>query len=300
MAVLRGFQWSDLDGLLQVREAALPSAAGQRLGDRERLAADLERAGGQPERDLWVVEEGGQIVAYGRLAPWYDPRGLQVEIVVRPEQRGRGLGRALLRRLGSWAERRGSDFLAAVVDERVPEVGEFLRKQGFRVYVERQHMRLEPIRIPVVRPVGGYRLRAAGLEDAAVLAEVSNATFGERGGVADAEGYRRYLTESKVGVRVAEREADEAVAGLVETYGREVSIDGGLAISGHIASLAVRPEEQGRGLGHWLLAVGIGACSAAGWPSVELNVDCDNGAALHLYEWAGFRRVYGYAEYRRP
>ena len=190
--------------------------------------------------------------------------------------------------------------LGAVVRDDDREASEFVRRRGFEPFVARQHLRLRPVVLPVARPVPGYRLRQAEVEECAGLAALTNAAYGANGrvGGADAEGYRRYLEESGARVWVAESGAGE-LAGLCEVYGRDVEVDGAVVRSGHIASLAVHPGRRGQGLGRWLLSAGIGTCREAGWPTVELNVDRDNAPALGLYESVGFRAVYAYVVYRR-
>ena len=83
MVRVRGFRWSDLDGVL----AAHNSAAGAGAATRAGLEAELRRGPGRAERSVWVVAEGERIEGYGRLRPWHSPGWLQVEVVVRPERR---------------------------------------------------------------------------------------------------------------------------------------------------------------------------------------------------------------------
>lgn len=300
MALLRRFRWSDLDGVLAVRNAEVGLVASQLPTTREGLEAYWRRALLRPERDLWLVERAGEVVAYGSLGPWHSAEWLQVEIVVHPEWRGRGFGQALLRRLVSRARALGVSYLGAVADDVQEETVDFLRRRGFEAFLPREHMRLRPIVAPQARPVAAYRLRPGVVEESAALARLTNAAYGdgEPVGQADAAGYRRYLAESRARVLVVEEAAGGQLCGLCEVYGRDVAIEGAIVQSGHIASLAVDPAHRRRGLGRWLLAGGIELCQETGWPSAELNVDRDNAAARRLYESVGFRPVYGFTVYR--
>ena len=286
----RVFRWADLDGLLAVWEASALSLAGQSFAGPEQFVRQWQSGGAWAERDLWVAEDGGGIVGYGGLRPWHSPGWLQGEVVVHPEWRGRGVGSALLQQLVQEAAGRGQRYLGATAPDHPPEVGRFLQSRGFEPFIPRLHLRLRPVVVPGYQVVRGHRVRPAGREESALLAEVTNAAYGpsERVGPADAEGYRRYL------------EGSGQVVGLCETYGRQVAIDGVTQTSGHIASLAILPDHRRRGLGRWLLARGIRYCQQKDWPTVELNVDRDNQPARRLYENVGFQPVYAYTVYRLP
>ncbi|KAA2284603.1 GNAT family N-acetyltransferase [Arenimonas fontis] len=56
-------------------------------------------------------------------------------------------------------------------------------------------------------------------------------------------------------------------------------------------SIAVDPAERGRGLGRRLLADAERQARAAGRDGLRLEVRADNGAAIALYEAAGYRRL---------
>ncbi len=297
MGQLRPFRWGDLEPVLEVRNRSAGVGAGQPPATRAAFEAYWRKGEAQAERDIWVAVEGAEVRAYGALRPWGRAGWLGVEVVVDPEARRRGLGRALLERLVAEARARGTLTLAATAPDRPAEPGEFLRRQGFRLELARQHMRLQPIRVPDARAVPGCRLRPASQDESTALAALTNLAYGP--GSTDEATYRRYLQDSGARVWAAERSGGAELLGLCEAHGRETALDGRVLISGHIASLAVHPKERRQGLGRWLLAAGIGYCLETGWPTVELNVDCDNLPARRLYESVGFTRSYGYAVYRR-
>ncbi len=299
MVRLRRFRWSDLDGLLAVRNAGAVAEASQSPSSREGLAAHWSQGSVRAERDLWVVEGQENILAYGGLRPWHSPGWLQVEIAVLPAWQDQGLGDALLRRLVGDARQRATTYLCAVAGDEPAAASRFLLRNGFQPLVARQHMRLRPIVVPPVRPVPGFALRLARLNDCAALAGVNNAAYatGERSGRADEAGYRRFIEESGARVWVA-TESAVRIVGLCEVRETEATLDGAAAKTGHIGSLAVLPSHRRRGLGAWLLAQGVALCQEAGRPSVELNVDRDNVPALQLYMRSGFQSVYTFTVYR--
>ncbi|PSK97560.1 mycothiol synthase [Haloactinopolyspora alba] len=70
---------------------------------------------------------------------------------------------------------------------------------------------------------------------------------------------------------------------------------------GEIYVLGVAPSAHGRGLGAALTAAGLRHLSdVAGVGTVQLYVEGDNTAAVHLYERMGFRRYAVDVAYRRP
>ncbi len=91
------------------------------------------------------------------------------------------------------------------------------------------------------------------------------------------------------------------LAGVPATRTYLVAADGdrlvgyvGLFASGDAAdiqTLAVRTDQQRRGLGGQLLEAALGAAADRGAFSVLLEVRADNDAALRLYEAAGFERL---------
>jgi len=301
MARTRVFQPHDFDGILAVQNASALGEAGQGKASRTSLEAYWALGKAHRREQLWVVEEEGQIVAYGGLRPWHSPEWLQAEVVVHPARRGEGIGQALLGRLVSEARQRGAAYLCAVAPDLAKETGAFLEGRGFRPFIRRQHMRLQPVVAPRVAGVAGFAVRAAGPADCEALARVNNAAYatGERVGRANAAGYERFIAESGAQVWVAEEVPGGPVVGLCEVRQAEATLEVTPVCTGHIGSLAVLPAYQGRGLGRWLLARGIDLCRQRGWPTVELNVDRDNWRALHLYESSGFRVVYAFTVYRR-
>ena len=60
---------------------------------------------------------------------------------------------------------------------------------------------------------------------------------------------------------------------------------------GHIRIVIAEPRAQGQGLGHQLLAAGLGALQDAGAPGAYLDTYAGLDAARRVYEKAGFRLV---------
>ncbi|HPL29138.1 MAG TPA: GNAT family N-acetyltransferase, partial [Anaerolineae bacterium] len=128
MVRVRRFRWSDLDGVLAVRNACVTAGAGQGPATREGLAAYWSQGGVRAERDVWVVQGQDDLLAYGGLRPWHSPGWLQVEVAVLPAWRGQGLGGALLRRLSDDARQRRTAYLCAVAADEPAVAGRFLAR----------------------------------------------------------------------------------------------------------------------------------------------------------------------------
>jgi ribosomal-protein-alanine acetyltransferase len=96
-------------------------------------------------------------------------------------------------------------------------------------------------------------------------------------------GFRHAIRSPSIDLLVADR--DGAALGYAAVHRRAGST---LA---HLASIAVRPDVSGQGLGRRLLEGAEAATLAQGCTRLRLEVRADNAAAQRLYERAGFRRV---------
>ncbi|HLS79046.1 MAG TPA: GNAT family N-acetyltransferase [Nocardia sp.] len=79
----------------------------------------------------WVVEEDGAVVAY-LVADLIDGNAHIDQVSVRPELRGRGLGKLLIDRLVAWARERGLAAITLTTFTEVPWNGPYYARIGFR------------------------------------------------------------------------------------------------------------------------------------------------------------------------
>ncbi len=97
--------------------------------------------------------------------------------------------------------------------------------------------------------------------------------------------YMRQLIESAESATwIAEEDADLIGFSIVEWRA-----EGG-KLSAYIQTLEVHPVFRGRGVGAELLSRAESSASAAGAHIIELHVDVENAAAIHLYESRGYAR----------
>lgn len=127
------------------------------LADFERLPGPDEAAaarftedavGARPRFDLDVAEHGGEVVAYAVYFMTYStflarPSLYLEDLYVRPDRRGRGIGRALLERLAGVAVERGAGrFEWSVLDWNL-RAQKFYRALGAAILPEWRSCRLE-------------------------------------------------------------------------------------------------------------------------------------------------------------
>lgn len=91
--------------------------------------------------DVVVAEDGGRLLAASlglmTYSTWRGARGLYiVDLFVRPDARGRGIGEALLRRQAGKFRDRGAQFIKLEVDESNPGAERFYARLGFRKKTE--------------------------------------------------------------------------------------------------------------------------------------------------------------------
>ncbi|CAN5439125.1 GNAT family N-acetyltransferase [soil metagenome] len=104
------------------------------LAPYEEAFAEID---GDPRHLLLVGDEGGEVVACLQLTvlPCLTHGGRrrgQVEGVrVRADQRGRGVGRELLRQASAWCVGQGCGVVQLTTDKRRPEALRFYRSLGF-------------------------------------------------------------------------------------------------------------------------------------------------------------------------
>jgi mycothiol synthase len=205
----------------------------------------------------------------------------EVELAVHPEQRGRGLGTALARRIAdelgdfdAWAH--GDHPAATAIAERL----------GMRRVRTLLQLRA-PVPAGADAAGGGDRLpdgtRPYEPDDASALLALNAASF------ADHPEQGR-MTADDLAARMAEPWHDDA--NLVVAPG-EAGLDAFTWVKpeGEVAELyvlGVSPQAQGAGLGRRMLEATFVRMRALGATTAHLYVEGDNEPALALYRRAGF------------
>ncbi|RBY89377.1 GNAT family N-acetyltransferase [Blastococcus sp. TF02A-30] len=250
-----------------------------------------------------VTDDDGALAGYATVlaSPTYrDEQRIYLEGRVRPDLRGRGLGRALL----DWQLARGAQLRA----ERYPEVPTRLvvEVHGTMPALERlaaragltaerwyRSMERSLHALPEPRPVDGVRLVPFDAARDDEVRRAHNAAFTEHHGSSerDPDTWRRLFTGTRAfrpDLSVLALE-DGAVVGYVLASVFEADTEARGYREVHFGQIGVLPAARGRGLASAMIATALREAVGHECASAALEVDSDNvTGALRLYEGLGF------------
>lgn len=281
--------------------------------------ADAARAtdGHPPLSDQTRVHlQRGTVLAVLTTGPAQAPTGAAVlapentaavlELVVHPEHRRRGLGRALAQAAADAVREQGIRDVSVWAHGMLPGSRALAEAHGLTPVRELRRMSLDARSLAALtapEPAEGVRLRPyrPGTDDAAWLA-LNAAAFAEhpeQGSLtqADLEDRRAEDWFDADGFLLAEREADGVLLGYHWTK-VEPAADPAAVQTGEVYAVGVSPDAQGLGLGRALTVAGLVHMRGRGVHHVDLYVDADNTAAVRLYEQLGFVLDAADAQYR--
>jgi mycothiol synthase len=236
----------------------------------------------EPGRAVAIAAPGGSGELDGlAVGTVRDGVAWSIELTVRPERRGHGLGRALL-----------TAILAAAPDGLPPEVWAY--RPGPAQHRLAAAFGLAPVRRllhlrggTAVQPVPappGVTLRGFAPGDQAGVIAVHNAAFTTE--LLDDDLMADRLARSFMGPgNLVVAEADGKIIGYAWMASPRPDGEGE---GGELFLLAVHPERGGGGLGRALLAAGLGLLAGRGVDRATLYVDGANTPAVRLYERLGF------------
>ncbi|MFD7613429.1 mycothiol synthase [Streptomyces sp. NPDC059828] len=232
----------------------------------------------------FLLTVAGDLRGYAQLEDTDPVEAPAAELVVHPNHRGRGHGRALGnallaasgKRLRVWAHggKSAARHLAQVL--------------GLTLFRELRQLRrpLSPLDIPEPDLPDDVTIRTfiPGQDDAAWIA-VNAAAFAhhpEQGSLTqrDLDDRKQEPWFDPKGFFLAERGGE-----ILGFHWTKVHAEEQL---GEVYVVGLRPDAQGSGLGKALTAIGLRHLAAEGLPTAMLYVDADNTAALRLYERLGF------------
>ncbi|MFF7898534.1 mycothiol synthase [Streptomyces sp. NPDC088817] len=269
------------EAVLGLLEAAARVDERQAVSEQGRLQL---RGGARAGVSHLLLSVDGELVGYAQLEDTDPVEAPAAELVVHPEHRGHGHGRALGaallaasgKRLRVWAHggQSAARHLAQVL--------------GLTLFRELRQMRRPLTDLDLPEPVlpEGVTVRAfvPGRDDAAWLA-VNAEAFAhhpEQGSLTQRDLDDRMAQPwfDPQGFFLAERDGRLAGFHWTKTH-REERL-------GEVYVLGVRPGAQGGGLGRALTLIGLRHLAAQGLPTAMLYVDADNEAAVSVYERLGF------------
>ncbi len=260
--------------------------------------------------------DGGGLAAYAHLDVTDPVEWPSAELVVAPQLRRAGLGRALV----DEALRRTDGHLRLWAHGELPEASAMAERLGFRrsrVLWQMRRSLLAPL--PRIQPAPGVTVRTfvPGTDDDRWLALNAKAfaDHPEQGGWTREDLHRRMAEEwfDPAGFFLAERDGTLVAFHWTKVHGasadtphvhpHEHPLDGphehphthttapmvhGHEPIGEVYVLGVDPDAQGLGLGRMLTVTGLRHLRAKGLHQVMLYVEADNAAAIRLYESLGF------------
>src|SRR5690348_1819241 len=258
-------------------------------------------------RDFTVMT-GGEIAGYAYLDPpsaGGDHQGegeVTGELVIHPEHRRQGLGRALT---GKLADATGGHVLRLWAHGDLPAAAALARTAGFERFRALWQMR-RSLREPLDRPVlpAGRTLRTfvpgRDEDDWLSLNGRAFAKHPEQGGWTrhDLELREREPWFDPAGFFIAEHDGLMAGFHWTKVHPPKPGTPGPGV--GEVYVVGVDPAEQGSGLGRALTLAGLHHLRDRGAAEAMLYADEDNVPAIRMYEALGFTRATVDAMYRRP
>jgi ribosomal protein S18 acetylase RimI-like enzyme len=224
------------------------------------------------------------LVGFANLTPGDE---IELQGIVHPAYRRRGIGRALLDAAVRECRHRGASGLTLVCEEAAPSGQAFAQAVG-AAYRDAEH-RMELDRAAYAqRPAPQWTLaiEPAGIEDLEALAAMRSGSCSLDRGNARAWAMR-YLRRPKQRFYIGRLGAEPV--GMLRVSAVEPRV--------FVHSFVVRPEYRGRGYGRQILMSVLNRLIAEGWAHIMLEVATDNEVALTLYRSCGFHRVATYLYY---
>jgi mycothiol synthase len=307
----------DLPAWLELVRTGQRADGEHELMGAEELAADFEDTTWSPETDARLVQTAtGELVGdavvstmgagreFARIFCWGS---------VRPDRRGRGLGRELF----GWLVRRGTERYAEL-DTDVPGMleagcavghpaGRLFERFGFAPTRYWSHM-AHDLGGPPAAGGDGLSVTRYREELCDRVRRAHNEAFADHWGSAErtAETWREHIVghplfRPELSFVVLDGVSrDPTVAAYLMSYEMEPA-EPGMAPGGYIGQIGTRRSWRGRGLASALVGAALSAMKDAGYERATLTVDTDNPTGAHgLYERLGFATERQYVSYQRP
>lgn len=282
---LRAFTWVDLPAYTRV----LNSVSGGPPLTLEQTRALLGQPGVQPERNLFLAQEGQAIIGSLLVVPEPLIHRAILELGVLPANRHRGIGAALLEKGLAHSRTLGARHVNASCHPGDLAANALLRSRQFHE-VRRQWLMRSTAAVPPSLPLPpGQSLRALSEHDLHAFTHLQNRSFkaswGYHPNTPEEQAYRVRLDGGNFNDVVALFAGETPVSFCWTRLSRE-----GAQHHGIIWMIGTDPAVRAKGLARTVLVEGIRRLHAQGATTFELAVYADNPAAIRLYQSVGFYR----------
>jgi mycothiol synthase len=279
--------------VLALVEAARLADGVAPLSEHGMLHLRYDRAGRSGGGDFIAVADG-EIAGYAYLDPPSAEGEVTGELVIHPERRRQGLGRALTGELAAAAD---GHVLRLWAHGDLPAAAALARAAGFDRFRALWQMRRslrEPLDQPVLPAGRTLRTFVPGQDEDEWLS-LNGRAFAKH---PEQGGWTRHDLELReqepwfdpAGFFIAERDGQMAGFHWTKVHGPGL---------GEVYVVGVDPAEQGSGLGRALTLAGLQHLRDLGVGQAMLYVDEDNVPAIRMYEALGFTRAKVDVMYRR-
>ena len=280
----------------EITELAFAAAAVDEMAPlSEHVLIHLHHGGDEADEHLIASDDAGKILGYLHLDQTDTVAGSVVEVVVHPDFRKQGIGRALIEfassksndpRMRLWAhgELASAYSLAATLGfAKTRELWQ-MRRSLFAPLpkaTENENLTIRPFQV--------------GVDESAWLALNARVFLDHpEQGRMSLDDLQIRMSENwfdPAGFLIATKTTASHIETMVGYHWTKIHGDRGghgHAEMGEIYVLGIAPEERGTGLAKLLSIRGLEYLRAKGLPAAMLYVDADNKAAISLYESLGF------------
>lgn len=293
---IRNFEWTDIDAITFLSNEIGGASGTAKALDSDEMRTALSVPGCDPERHCLIAEDAGKAVGYSLVA-YEEPISRAVASGgVLEAHRGKGIGRALLRRVVEHAEGLGVDVLHVEAGVTHSDAQHLLASHGMEVVKSLWKMRWQCAEVPDVDLPAGFAVRSLVVgRDEETLTDLQNVSFEENWGFSPntVEQIRARVEHNRGGPESILFITEDGVTehGKPAAYNWTMFLADGESSSGVVAMTGVHPDYRGRGIGRAVVTAGIAYLVERGASVVELEVDAENTPARELYLKLGFRKV---------